>query len=122
MVTASAPTGSRRQLLCRSTSAIASGCSAYISRDRRPATGKARYALIRQVTLAGPKSRHPRVYRHTRRERSRRTLDKAGRGRVQIRRRRRVSQVTSSFAGIAAPDSVIGVIVRSSLGRLGRQS
>jgi hypothetical protein len=45
--------------------AIASGCSAYISRDRRPATGKARSALIRQVTLAGPKKPSSRVFRHT---------------------------------------------------------
>src|ERR1700722_8240990 len=34
---------------------MASGCSACISRDRRPATAPDKSALIRQVTLAGPK-------------------------------------------------------------------
>ena len=52
---ASLPTGSVRQSLCWSTPAIASGCSAWISSDRSPATGAARSALTRQVTLAGPK-------------------------------------------------------------------
>jgi hypothetical protein len=35
--------------------AIASGCSACISKDRSPATGEARSALTRHVRLAGPK-------------------------------------------------------------------
>src|SRR5262249_33535917 len=54
-VAASLPTGSRRQPLCWSTPAIASGCSACIISDRRPATGPPRSPLILQVTLAGPK-------------------------------------------------------------------
>jgi len=55
-VAASLPTGSRRQSLCWSTPAIASGCSACIMRERRPATGEARSVLTRQVMLAGPKT------------------------------------------------------------------
>ena len=43
-------------VLCWSTPAIASGCSACIISDRRPATGPPRSALIFQVTLAGPKN------------------------------------------------------------------
>ena len=58
-----------------------------------PRAGEARSALIRQVTLAGPKGLSSPVPAGTRRIRSRRTLDKAGRGHVQIRRHRRVSQV-----------------------------
>ena len=55
-VAASRPTGSWRQPLCWSTPAIASGCRACISSDRRPAMGPARSPLSRQVTLAGPKN------------------------------------------------------------------
>src|ERR1022692_1031237 len=55
-VAASLPTGSCRQSLCWSTPAMASGCSACMSSARRPATGPARSALIRQVTLPGPKN------------------------------------------------------------------
>ena len=54
-VAASLPTGSRRQSLCWSTPAMASGCSACIIRARSPATGEGRSLLTRQVTLAGPK-------------------------------------------------------------------
>src|ERR1700689_5320553 len=81
---------------------MASGCSACISRDRRPAIGEARSALIRQVTLAGPKkpsslvpSRTPDV--NAAAERSIRPVAVAYRSAMSVK-------LTSSFAGIAAPD------------------
>ena len=52
---ASLPTGSGRQLLCWSTPAIASGCSACSISARSPATDLPRSPATRQVTLAGPK-------------------------------------------------------------------
>src|SRR6516164_754632 len=55
-VAASLPTGSWRQLLCWSTPAIASGCSACNISARSPATGLPRSVLTRQVTLSGPKN------------------------------------------------------------------
>ena len=55
-VAASLPTGSRRQPLCWSTPAMASGCSACTSSERSPATGAERSPPTRQVTLAGPKN------------------------------------------------------------------
>src|SRR5262249_23113866 len=45
-----------RQLLCWSTPAIASGCSACNISARSPATGLPRSVLTRQVTLSGPKN------------------------------------------------------------------
>src|ERR1700727_1960826 len=84
---------------------MASGCSACISNDRRPATGEARSALIRQVTLAGPKrpssrapSGTPDTYAAA--ERSIRPVAVAYRSVVS-------ATLTSSFAGAAAPATVI---------------
>src|SRR5580704_14254491 len=86
---------------------MASGCSACISSDRRPATGEARSALIRQVTLAGPKRPSSPAPSGTpdanaAAERSMRPV--AYRFAVSVK-------LTSSFAGAAAPGSVIVVAI-----------
>src|SRR6202050_5085060 len=99
---------------------MASGCSACISRDRRPATGEARSALVRQVTLAGPKRPSSLVPSGTpdanaAAERSIRPVAVVYRSAVSVK-------LTSSFTGAAAPGSLIVAIVWSSLARFDRQA
>jgi hypothetical protein len=83
--------------------------------DRRPATGEARSALIRQVTLAGPKKPSSLAPSGI--------LDANAAAERSIRPVLNVvsAKLTTSFAGAAAPASVIVATVRSSLARLGRQ-